>query len=182
MNSRSFSLKPFKEAEIRPDVPDVKITGAVGRQSNIFTIRYELRGPLSKLMVPAPTEMPTRRDGLWEKTCLEFFLAAKNSDGYWEFNLSPSGDWNVYRFVSYRQGVREEPAFESLPFHVRSEPDILELSLEIGLDEIIPADKALEVAVSAVIKSVHGAVTYWSLHHPGPRPDFHHREGFLIKL
>lgn len=182
MKSQSFSLEPFEDAKIWPDVPDVTITGAVGRKSNILTINYALRGPLSKLMVPSPSGMPARRKGLWEKTCLEFFLAAKNSDGYWEFNLSPTGDWNVYGFASYRQGMREEPAFASLPFRVRSGPDTLGLSLELGLDKVIPADEALEVAVSAVIESMDGTMTYWALRHPGPRPDFHRRDSFIIKL
>lgn len=179
MNSRSFSLKPFQETETRPKV---KITGAIGRSSNTFSISYELRGPLSKIVVPPPAEMPARRNGLWEKTCLEFFLAARNANRYWEFNLSPSGDWNVYRFSSYRQGMREEPAFMSLPFRVKSEPSALRLSLELGLDKITLAKQALEVAVSAVIRSIDGTMTYWALNHPGPQPDFHRRDSFFIKL
>ena len=65
-----------------------------------------------------PADMPARRDRLWEETCFEFFLAVKNSPRYWEFNLSPAGHWNVYRFADYRQGMQEEPAFASLPFSV----------------------------------------------------------------
>jgi tetratricopeptide (TPR) repeat protein len=97
-------------------------------------------------------------------------------------NLSPSGDWNVYRFTSYRQGMREEPAFMTLPFRIKSESYALRLSLELGLDEIILADQALEVAVSAVIKSIDGAMSYWALNHPAPQPDFHRRDSFIIRL
>jgi hypothetical protein len=179
MNSQGFSLKPFQKAETQPNV---KITGTVGRSSNTFSISYALWGPLSKLVIPKPSEMLAREDGLWEKTCLEFFLTPKNTDNYWEFNLSPSGDWNVYRFTSYRQGMREEPAFMTLPFRIKSESYALRLSLELGLDEIILADQALEVAVSAVIKSIDGAMSYWALNHPAPQPDFHRRDSFIIRL
>lgn len=179
MNSRIFSLRPFHEAESQPNV---KITGSIGRSSNTLSISYTISDPFLKLVVPESAEMPARKDNLWEKTCLEFFLAAKNTTSYWEFNLSPSGDWNVYRFTSYRQGMREEPAFMSLPFRVKCKPYALRLSLELALDKIILADQALEVAVSAVIKSIDGTITYWALDHPGPRPDFHRRESFIIKL
>ncbi len=179
MNSRSFTLKPFPETETPPDL---KITGSAGRSSNRFSIGYELCGPMYELALPSPAETPARKIGLWEKTCLEFFLAAGNSSRYLEFNLSPSGDWNVFRFESYRKGMKEEPAFASLPFSVRRAPDSIGLSLELGLDKIISADEALEVAVSAVIELANGALTYWALAHPGPRPDFHRKEGFIIRL
>jgi len=179
MKSRSFALKPFREAEAPPGM---KITGTAGRHSNTFFISFELSGTLSKLAVPAPAASPRRRNGLWEETCLEFFLAAENAGGYREFNLSPSGDWNVYRFTSYRQGMVEEQAFASLPFRVERRPGALGLSLEFGLDKIKLASRPLEVAVSAVVKPVDSALTYWALRHPGPEPDFHHRGGFIIKL
>jgi hypothetical protein len=179
MNSRSFSLKPFGTAET---LPDVTITGIIGRRSNIFSISYALIGLLSELVIPAPEDTPTRKNGLWEETCFEFFLAVKNTDRYWEFNLSPTGHWNVYLFTSYRQGMQEESAFVSIPFRVQSEPDSLRLSLELGLDRIISVEQALEVAVSTVIKTINGKMTYWALTHPGPRPDFHRRDSFIIGL
>src|SRR4030042_7193941 len=57
-----------------------------------------------------------------------FPFPGEGSERYWEFNLSPAGHWNVYRFASYRKEMREEPAFASLPFRVRTEPEALRLS------------------------------------------------------
>lgn len=179
MSERRFSLKPF-ETEDAP--PDLTIEGAVGRNDNFFSISYTLQGSLSKLMIPEPEEASARRDGLWEETCLEFFLATEGDERYWEFNLSPSGHWNVYRFTSYRKGMTEEPAFTSLPFGVRRESNKLTLTLELTLDEIIPGDKPVEVAVSAVIKTKDGRISYWALTHPDPQPDFHRRGSFVIGL
>jgi len=179
MNSRRFSLKPFLTADLPPDV---KVTGNISRSFNTLTINYMLIGPLANLVIPAPAENPLRRNALWEETCFEFFIAAKNSDQYWEFNLSPSGHWNVYRFTSYRQGMQEEQSLASLPFIVQSQPDILRLSAEIDLVKFIPTDQLLNVAISAVIKSIDGRITYWALTHPGPQADFHRRDSFLIEL
>jgi hypothetical protein len=178
-NLRSFTLMPFQEEE---SVPDLKITGAIGRRGNGLSIRCALLGNLAELAIPAQASLPGRKDRLWEETCFELFLGTMGSEPYWEFNLSPAGHWNVYRFTSYRKGMREEPAFASLPFRVRTEPEVLRLSLDLDLGKIIPAGGAMEVAVGAVVKTAKGGTSHWALAHPGPRPDFHRRDGFLLSF
>ena len=177
MTIRRFSLKPFRgEGTER----GVKITGSIGRRANLLSVGCVFTGNLPELAIPEMEAYPRRKDRLWEETCLEFFLGVQDSARYWEFNLSPSGDWNVYRFTSFRKGMREEPAFASLPFVIRREPEALGLFLNLDIGKIMPAHKDMEVAVAAVIKTVKGAVSHWALVHPGPRPDFHRRDGFLI--
>jgi len=182
MNSRGFSLKPFPSSGL---LPDLKITGSIERNSNALSISYLLSGPMDGILLPAPADISVRKKGLWEETCLEFFLGEKGSEQYWEFNLSPSGHWNVYRFNSYRQGMREESAFTSFPFSVKFCPDSLLLSLVLELDKFIPAERAPEVfqvGISTVVKTRDGRTTYWALVHPGPQADFHRRDGFIIEL
>ena len=179
MNEQSFELEPFLAEDA---VPDIKITGSISRSSNIITVRFIMFGPLTEAVIPGPSKDPQRRNALWEETCLEFFLGERGSDLYWEFNLSPAGHWNVYRFDAYREGMQEEEAFMSLPFSVSNGPDTLLLDLELDLGNIIAGDMGLDAAVSAVVKLKDGRETCWSLVHPGPRPDFHHRDGFIIGL
>jgi hypothetical protein len=69
-----------------------------------------------------------------------------------------------------------------LPFSVRADPDKLLLSLELDLKKIVPAGQVLLIALSAVIKEGSGRITYWALTHPGPGPDFHRRDGFIIEV
>ena len=175
----NFSLKPFPGEEF---LPDIRITGTIGRRADTLSVGFVLRGDLSGVSIPAPAPPPERKDRLWEGTCLEFFLGMEDSGRYWEFNLSPAGHWNVYRFTSYREEMREETAITSLPFHVAVEPDALRLSLELALGKIIPAGKAIEVAVCAVIRTLSGKTCHWAVAHPGPRPDFHRRDGFFMKI
>lgn len=179
MNLRRFSLKPFRVAE---DLPGIGIKGTIGRRSNTLSIGYALLGNLSDLAVPAPVESPGRKDRLWEQTCLELFLGMRDSGRYWEFNLSPAGHWNVYRFTSYRKGMREEPAFASLPFRVRTRPEALRFSMELDIGKLVPKGKPVEAAVCAVILTVKGKRSHWALAHSGPRPDFHRRVGFGLTL
>ena len=158
------------------------ISGSVERLLNMLSLRYTLSGSLEAVSIPAPADNPARTYALWKDTCFEFFLKAGNADRYWEFNLSPSGHWNVYRFRCYRHGMEEEPAFTILPFSVEKSSHALRLFLNIDLAPIIPAGQACTAGISTVIKTADGRITYWALNHPGPQADFHHQDSFFIKL
>jgi len=56
--------------------------------------------------------------------------------------------------------------------------DGFELSAVINWHEF-PHLEAL--GISAVIESGDGTKTYWALHHPSDKPDFHHPGSFLLK-
>lgn len=177
MDSHNFSLRPFSPVGF-----PITIKGSISRLSNRFTISYSLTGALSDIVIPAPADLPERRSNIWQETCFEFFLSLKDNDQYWEFNLSPSGHWNVYRFKAYREGRQEEEAFRSLPFNVISNTDTFMLELELDLDKIIPADETLKAGISAVMKQTDDNTTHWALTHPCQKADFHKRESFIIEL
>ncbi len=179
MKGMDFSLRPFREDG---SLSGLRITGHIRRLAGLLSVGYGVFDLSAELTVPEPADIPLRKDALWEETCFEFFLAGKNSSRYWEFNLSPSGHWNVYRFESYRNDMREEAAFTLLPFSVSRQPDELQLLLELDLSRIIEPQQKLDVAVSAVIKHHDCTIDYWALTHPGPRPDFHRRDGFILEI
>jgi hypothetical protein len=179
MRYRSFSLKPFSGSF---PYPGIEIKGIVGRHEEVFTISFALYGRHEELLIPARTDKASRRNGLWKETCFEFFLAAGNSPRYWEFNISPAGHWNVYRFSDYRQGMEEEPSFASMPFSVRETAEAFSIDLRLGLSTIVWREQTLQVAVSAVLKDKEGKVSHWALTHTGPQADFHRRDSFIIEL
>ncbi|MHC5731039.1 MAG: DOMON-like domain-containing protein, partial [Nostoc sp.] len=112
----------------------------------------------------------------------EFFIGSKDSLRYWEFNLSPAGHWNVYRFDGYREGMQEETAFTILPFSVQNQADGLALALDVDLGKIVSENQAIEVGITTVIKDKDGEVTYWALTHRGAEADFHLRDSFIVEL
>jgi len=175
----NFYLKAFQQEEISREF---RITGSINRYPGGLKLLYELIGPLNKITIPPVSFKPKRMDRLWEGTCFEFFLNIRGFDAYWEFNLSPSGDWNVYRFNGYREGIHEEQAFIEFPFRVQGSPGALKVILEFDTEKIIPPDQTVDAAVSAVLRSLNGRTTYWALAHHGMAPDFHRKDGFLIKL
>ncbi|HVF24956.1 MAG TPA: DOMON-like domain-containing protein [Anaerolineales bacterium] len=179
MTWQSFSLIPFSDQ----DTLDLEINGQVSRRSNTFYIQYVLVGNLETVVLPAWRVAPSRRDQLWKTTCFEFFIAIKHKPQYWEFNISPSGDWNVYVMDAYRQvGMKKETRIKRLPFEIQKELKSLSLELTINLDLIIERKMTMEVGIATVIQRLNRQVTYWALVHPRPEADFHVREGFVLEF
>lgn len=174
---QTFSLQPFSENE---SVSNLKIAGNIARNGNLLIISYALTGNLNEVEVTPPSDTPTRKNELWQNTCFEFFLGIKDSPRYWEFNLSPCGDWNVYNFDDYRQGMREEVTFTMLPFSVQQSEECCAIALDIDLDKIVSIEQKIELAITTVIKTNAGEVSYWALAHKGVEADFHLRESFII--
>jgi hypothetical protein len=176
LNNQSFALQPFIAGA------PFAINGTVSRAQACLTVTYTLNGPLHNLIIAPPADQPSRQWVLWEHTCFELFLAAHGAAPYWEWNLSPAGHWNVFRLSGYRQGIQEEPAFQALPFTVQWHPGELGLALDIDLAALVPANLPLEVGLSAVLQPQNGPLSFWALTHQGPAPDFHNRQGFLLKV
>ncbi|MCP2727877.1 DOMON-like domain-containing protein [Limnofasciculus baicalensis] len=174
-----FILQPFSTAQL---LPDIQIIGNITRNDNKLNLDYTLKGNLAEVDIISPSDTPTRKDDLWQDTCFEFFLGIKDSSGYWEFNLSPSGDWNVYRFTGYRQGIVEETAFTEFPFIVERRLDSLVVSLNVDLAKIVLPEAGVEVAITTVIKDKNSEVSYWALTHRGGVADFHLRDSFVLEL
>jgi hypothetical protein len=182
----SFTLKPFPSANSLPAmlVPsgfDNEINGTIDRQDGMLSIEYRLSGDLTALEIAPLATVPTRKDQLWETTCFEFFLGIPGGRNYWEFNLSPSGDWNIFHLDDYRQGLREELVFTSLPLKIDRQPNLLSLGLELDLSKIIAVERSIEISIATVIKPRHGEISYWALTHCGAVADFHLRNSFMIR-
>lgn len=176
---QEFKLIPFPS----DPVPNIKIGGEIIRSKNRFFIRYEMNGDIDQTLLSAKSSSPSRTDDLWKATCFEFFLAIPGQAGYWEFNMSPSGDWNVYKMDDYRRvGFREETAFTQLPFIFRQTEDKLSLDISMDLGPILQTQQTVQVGITAIIQTIDGNETYWALAHPGPRADFHLRESFIISV
>jgi hypothetical protein len=174
-----FTLFPHPQTSC---FPSVRVTGSLTRSTSDLHVRYALRGHLSEILLPEQASAPARRDCLWQSTCFEYFVAPTDLPCYWEVNLSPSGDWNVYAFDSYRAGMREEAAIAELPCCISRASDFCLLELDLPLSEIIHPEQPLVLGVSAVIQHRSGQRSFHALMHCGAAPDFHQRESFMLGL
>jgi hypothetical protein len=178
MKKQIFSLQPFEPTKI-----DLQITGEISRENNILTFRFVLKGDLEKIEFPKTANIPIRKNELWQTTCFEIFVGIENSTRYWEFNISPSGDWNVYRFDNYRQGMQEETKVESLACYIYSESRNLLLGTDaFDLRKLASKDENFKVSITTVVKEKNGNISYWALKHCGEEADFHLRDSFVFAV
>lgn len=177
---QSFALQPFPAGE--HPWPAISINGRAERAGQILRLVYQLTGDLAGLAIPAPAVVPGREQRLWEHTCFEFFLAPGDGEEYWEGNFSPAGHWNFYHFPRYREGMEEEERIAAIAGCWQRPASALALHLELDLTPLVAAGPAIALGISAIIEGGDGRLSYWSLAHPVPQPDFHHRAGFRLAL
>jgi hypothetical protein len=139
----------------------------------VLDMSFRLDGDLSRLRVPAPS-VPRIAQGLWEHTCFEAFVAIDHRSEYHEFNFAPSGEWAAHVFRRYRDGgpLADEALAPSI--RLRATDRRLELQAHSGAP--------LRIGLAAVIEGNEGTLSYWALRHPPGKPDFHHADGFALRL
>jgi hypothetical protein len=67
---------------------------------------------------------------------------------------------------------------------MRRAAEKLEIDSSIRLERLSdrhPRGK-LALGLSAVVVDENGVLTYWALKHPARKPDFHHRDSFVLAL
>jgi len=115
-----FSTKVSQVCQLRPfdpsNAPPLLISAEMdwqegGRLALSYGLVSQRLAPIDGLERWAmASPRGARKDELWHHTCFEAFLGLPGSDAYWELNVSPDGDWNLYRFSGYRSGGEPEPA------------------------------------------------------------------------
>ena len=150
---------------------------------NRLSIRYAVTDEIDSVLLPALSNSPARKHDLWKATCFEFFIAIKDQPQYWEFNMSPSSNWNVYAMDAYRQvNMREELAFTQLPFEFKKTNDEITLDISVDLNPILEPAQVLQIGVTAIVQTDAGNESYWALAHSAPQADFHVRDSFILEL
>jgi len=174
-----------------PSTPDEALTSITvevdSPTSDLLVLYYRVTGDLDRVALP-PQAASKSQDLLWKHTCFEAFITLPDSEGYFEFNFSPSSQWAAYRFEDYREGAQAVVLSPPPRVICRRREGELDIDVDIRLEGIPEIAKAIEnrrelrLAVSAVIEDDQGRISYWALAHPPGKPDFHHRDGFALVL
>ena len=180
--ARQSVQHPFALRSFAPSPASLALAGSVRRDGDHLSLHYRLEDPEGLVLVPPASAAPRRCYDLWTSTCFEFFLAEPGAEPYWEVNLAPNGDWNLFRLSGYRQGLAPDPAIIDLPFVVERAGGGLDLMVNLDLGALPLAGRPLELAVTAVVEAKGGAISYWALNHPGDEADFHRRDGFSLRI
>ena len=175
-----FQLTPFDPLPVEFNL---SVGGHISRPTTeTVQIHYQVTGDLNAVAIPQRTNPPVRRDELWTATCLELFIGAKESSPYWEFNLSPNGDWNIYKLTDYRSNLTPDLDYQYLASTIDRAESCFELNVVCPIPVDLKTAPKLEVAICAVIQFKQGPISYWALNHGGPEADFHRRDGFILSL
>jgi hypothetical protein len=152
-------------------------------EPGILAFQYSLDADMSRVRLSA-SGAGARADALWKHTCFEAFVAPAQGPGYYEFNVSPSLDWAIYRFSAYREGMSPAEIGRAPETSVRRGDDGLELKATVRLGHLADLRDArhLRIALAAVIEDIDGRLSYWGLRHLPGKPDFHHPNGFALEV
>lgn len=158
------------------------IAVSVRRLGSGLHMSFRLDGDIPRILVP-PLAAPRISTRLWQHTCFEAFIAVEGHQAYHEFNFAPSGEWAVYAFSGNRDGGPLADEMMRPQIAVRSNGGRLELDATVRLDLLSASHPhaSLRAGLSAVIEASDG-ISYWALHHPGDKPDFHDAGGFALLL
>lgn len=116
-----------------------------------------------------------RADFLWEKTCLECFFDF-GQEGYFELNFTPTGEYNLYRFDSYRMPDTMPPVWAQGKLDIVNGINVdgyTVYHLSVQLDDGI-MDNLYNINPTAII--YHGDTpSFYAVRHASP-PDFHNKD------
>lgn len=161
-----FELKPFSINNLV-----LSLAGEFSLNEDMIEVSYEVEGHLDEICWPEKCNSLERATGLWESTCLEFFLGPAGQKDYLEFNISPEGKWNCFSFLDERTGMSESDGL--VLRELRSNKGARTASLEARIAAVGLRAQSLQVGISAVIRYKTG-VLHYALSH-GTKADFHDR-------
>jgi hypothetical protein len=193
--SNMISLKAFPllhEMHAR----SYRVSASAELTQSTLRVRFKVEGAsakeFAKIILPPVNPSPVRKNDLWKDTCFECFIPSLHSDAYLEFNGSPSGNWNLYSFRGYREGINEfHLAPESYPrqtvitfsdHEMVSEWTISTLGLRLGFMSAGENQFEFNSLGLTTVLSTSEASLYWALSHEGVKPDFHTRTSFTHRV
>ena len=161
------------EFKLWANVDHAAALGAVA-STNIW---FGVGAPAKRFVIAEDAECE-RADELWKTTCFEAFLKNPGSEGYREWNFSPSGQWAAYDFTARRDG--RSNAKVAAPY-IRVEDNLIWWAM--GVTIAVDAELEWALGLSAVLEEKDGTKSYWALAHPpGDKPDFHDPLCFKAEL
>lgn len=170
----SFHSTPLTEA-LKISATSLRLT------PQVIELEFRLEGALQSIRWgDSNSTLPQRKDELWKGTCFEAFLSLSTdpSEPYYEINCSPHGDWNIYHFDSYRQGMIAAPDLQVELVKQAILPERAVFAIQIRGP--LPTDPLL-TGLTAVVQFLDSTVSYWALQHSQKKADFHDKTTFIAK-
>ena len=169
MAIESFSLKPFKQND------KYTVKCRVDRREHSVYLEFFVSGNIGELIVPPFSAHALRKNDLWKSTCFEVFFREKGKAAYFEYNLCPSGDWNLFHFEDYREGKSEYLSAAPKINFLSSDQNLnVQINLNLALlDRASSEGGHFDLWPTCILKTISGELSYWAISYFGKEPDFH---------
>jgi len=177
------NLIPFEKTPFK-----IEIFPALTQSKNGFRVNFRLSGEFEKIQPPlskSATWPLKRKNELWKSTCFEFFLRPidnSKSTFYFEFNLSPFGEWSVYEFTNLREGMKDSSIFKCEQFstqHISPKRWELQADFTPNLNNFLPLQLGFASIIEWKLQKQDQKFSYFSLSHTESKPNFHIFESWI---
>ncbi len=158
---------------------DFKVQAELVRETGL-RLDFRVEGSIDRL--EWAEEKPRWHERLWEKSCLEAFVALPGHDAYWEWNFTPGGAWALFEFSKYRQRIAGART-DAPRFRLEREAATLVFSTRLPDPDstlwrwALATRTPVEFSLNAILRTADD-VQHFALKHAGEKPDFHLREAF----
>jgi hypothetical protein len=178
---KTAQIIPFSPLAATQPGADSTIHINITKSNQEIIAEFILRGDTQSIQWPATAGHTRPGTDLWKHTCFELFISQPGHRDYWEYNFSPSRQWAVYAFQSYRQPAAQ--SFTQTPIIEPPHQSDTEFALQVRFTPESPLLKSpLNLGIAAIIETTDGQRHYYALRHCGNKPDFHLRESFVLDL
>jgi hypothetical protein len=162
-------LKVWGAAQAMAKVKE-EVSAEVFFSDGALRFHYQIRGRGADWPDLKEERLRERRDEIWKNDCMEVFWS-ENGTSYWEMNLAPNGDWQIYFFEDYRKKGCPEMSLRLTDLKSRKEKDVFHMEGKIGG----PRGSFLQVQLfqpTVILREKEGFL-FWAPKHEEQRPDFH---------
>lgn len=168
-----YQLKPFAPNKMFSVNCDLNV------QDSLLMVKFTVSGELNRLCIPEISEKPKRTDNLWQHTCFETFIKINSATKYYEFNVSPSGDWAVYSFSDYRKNMKPTEDIKAIKINTSRDAKNLKCSYSIDKKNLGLTGNKTEIGLCCVLETDNKEISYWAIQHQKEKPDFHLASNFI---
>ena len=169
MKKQTFILKNHHQEK-----REIKVQAKLEIEKKTIKLEFNIVGERKNYIFPSISP-PKRAKELWKATCFELFFTSKNQKGYYEINISPSKQWNIYTFKGYRDFVTETEIASNPIITMSQQKDEYTLLFESTLDEVGLTEN-LVFNLAVILLDSNNIRHFYAINRTLGAVDFHNRE------
>jgi len=182
MKKQHYRLKKYIEKDTKEENL-LKIEAIANISQKNIKLNFQIIGNIEAYFIHSKLENEEkieRKNELWKSTCFELFIANEQSEEYYEINISPFKQWNIYHFDGYKKGMKEFKKVSEPIIQMTKENYNYKLSFEIEFNQKIFNNEGLSFNLATIILDKNNLRHFYTMY-PRKTADFHNRMSWKTK-